>query len=202
MALSTYADLLTAVANELHRSDLTSAIADLVALADSRINSDLRVRQMETSQASTIASGVLAIPTNYIELKDAYISSTSPYVNLDRKTANWIYDKYPNRTADTTPAFMAREGSNFIFGPYPDSNYVVTLVYYNRLAALSSAVNSVFSAYPGLWLYASLAESAPYLKNDYRVQIWEAKYKYLFDRIQKESDDEYLSGAVPMIVAG
>lgn len=198
MALSTYSDLQSAVANWLHRSDLTSYIPDFITLADSRINNDLRHRAMETSQASTMAAGVLPVPANYIELKDSYISSTTPYQNLDRKTAEWVYENYPLRRSDNTPKFIAREGSNFIFGPYPDGNYVVTLVYYNRLTALSSSVNSVFTSYPGLWLFAALAESAPFLKDDKRVQLWEEKYKYLFALIQKETDDEFLSGSNPL----
>ncbi len=203
MALDgTYSGLQSSIADFLHRSGLTAAISDLIVLADNRINNDLRHRAMETTQASTIASGVVAVPANYIELKDAYISSMTPYVNLDRKTANWIYDKYPYRIADNIPKFMAREGANFIFGPFPDTNYVVTLVYYNRFPSLSSAVNSVFTSYPGLWLFAALSESAPYLKDDKRVPIWEGKYKQLFDLVQKESDDEYLSGAVPEMVQG
>lgn len=202
MSIATYADLQTAVASWLHRSDLASNIPDFITLADNRINSDLRCRQMETSMASTIAAGVLAVPANYIELKDSYISSTMPYANLDRKTAEWIYEKYPYRVADNQPRFIGREGSNFIFGPFPDSNYIVTLVYYNRFAPLSSAVNSIFSAYPGLWLFAALCEAAPFLKNDNRVAMWEGKYKYLFNLIQKESDDEFLSGAVLAMVPG
>lgn len=203
MALDgTYNGLLASIAATLHRADLTSVIPDFVTLADSRINNDLRVRQMETTQAVTMAAGVAPVPTNYIELKDAYLSSVQPYFNLDRKTAEWIYEKYPLRIADGQPAFIAREGDNFIFGPYPDGNYVVTLVYYNRFSALSSAVNSVFTRYPGLWLFASLAEAAPYLKNDARVRLWEEKYAYLFKLVQKESDDEFLSGAVLSVVPG
>jgi hypothetical protein len=202
MSLQTYSDLQGAVANWLHRADLTSYIPDFITLADGRINNDLRHRAMETVQATTIAAGVISVPTNYIELKDAYISSISPYVNLDRKTANWIYDKYPVRVATGTPKFMAREATNFIFGPYPDSNYVVTLDYYNRFPSLSSSVNSVFTSYPGLWLYASLCEAEPFLKNDKRLGLWQAKYREIFELVQKEDADEYLSGAVPQVVAG
>jgi len=202
MALDTYAALQTSIANTLHRADLSSSILDFITLADSRINCDLRVRQMETTQASTIAAGVLAVPSNYIELLDAYISSTSPYGSLTRKTSNWIYDNYPQRSADQQPRFIAREGSSFIFGPFPDSNYTVILVYYNRFKSLSAELNSIFSSYPGLWLYAALCESAPFLKNDQRIPMWEAKYKYLFDLIQKESDDEYISGDVLQVVPG
>lgn len=203
MALDgTYSGLLASISGTLHRADLTSVIPDFVVLADSRINNDLRHRSMETAMASTMASGVIAVPTNYIELKDAYISNTQPYVNLDRKTAEWVYEKYPFRAADRQPQFIAREGSNFIFGPFPDANYVVTLTYYNRFPALSSAVNSVFTSYPGLWLFAALCEAAPYLKADNRIQLWEEKYRYLFNLVQKESDDEFYSGAVLSMVAG
>lgn len=202
MSLDTYANLQTAIANELHRSDLTSFIPDWITLAESRINKGLRVRQMETTQASTVAAGVVAVPTNYVELKDAHISSTSPYASLERRTANWIYDKYPQRTADRTPAFIAREGSNFIFGPYPDANYVVTLAYYNRFAALSTGLNAVFTSYPGLWLFGALAESAPWLKADNRVPMWEAKFKELLVIVQDESDDEYVSGSTMEMTPG
>ncbi len=201
MSLASYSDIQTAVANELHRSDLTTYIPDWITLAESRINKSLRVRAMETTQASTIAAGVIAIPTNYIELKDAYVSSTTPYVNLERKTANWIYDKYPSRSSDNTPKFIAREGGNFIFGPYPDSNYTVTLVYYNRLAALSTGTNSVFTSYPGIWLFGALCESAPWLKNDNRIPVWEQKFKELLAMVQDEDNDEYLSGSTMEMVA-
>lgn len=201
MALATYNDLLTNVAGWLHRSDLTASIPDFVTLTESKINKALRVREMETTTASTIASGVIAVPTNYVALKDAYISSASPIAGLQRKTAEFIIDRYPNRVADKMPQAIARQGSNFIFGPYPDSNYVVTLVYYNRLTPLATAVNSVYTNYPGLWLFGALAESAPFIKDDKRVTLWQIKFKELLEAIQDESDDEYLSGDVPQISA-
>lgn len=202
MSLDTYANLKTAIADTLHRSDLTNFIPDWITLAESRINKNLRVRQMETSQASTMAAGVVAVPANYVELDDAYISSTDPYGSLERKSANWIYDNYPSRIADSTPGFIAREGSNFIFGPYPDGNYVVTLVYWNRLASLSSATNTVFTSYPGLWLFGALCESAPWLKDDKRILVWESKFKELLKSVQDEDEDESSSGSLMRITPG
>lgn len=201
MALDTYANLQTAIANELARSDLTSFIPDWITLAESRINKVLRVRQMETTMSTVMASGIVAVPTNYVALKDAYITSSSPYQNLERKTANWIYDKYPSRVADNLPKFIAREGASFIFGPYPDANYTIQVVYWNRLAALSTAVNSVFTAYPGLWFFGALCESAHRLKADSRIPMWEARFKELLVMVQDEDDDEYLSGSTMQMVA-
>lgn len=202
MALTTYAELQTALANELARADLTSFIPDWITLAESRINKNLRVRQMETSSASTMSAGVVAVPTNYVALKDSYISSTSPYQNLERKASEWIYGTYPQRTADSTPGYIAREGSNFIFGPYPDANYTVTLVYWNRLAALSTGVNSVFTAYPGLWFFGALCESAHKLKADSRIPMWEKRFTELLAAVQSESEDEEFSGSTLSMVPG
>ena len=202
MALDTYANLKTKIADELARSDLTSHIVDFITLADSRINADLRVRQMETTMSTVVAAGVIAVPANYIEMKNAYVSSTSPYIPLQRKSSAWIYQNYPYRSADSDPKFIAREGTNFIFGPYPSGTPTITVVYYNRFVILATAVNAIFTSYPGLWLYASLAESAPHLKNDSRVALWEAKYKAELDRVQGESNKEELSGDVLTMVAG
>lgn len=201
MSLDTYSGLQTAIQNELHRADLASFVPDWITLAESRINKHLRVRAMETSTSSTMASGVVAVPSSYRSLKDAYITSTNPYVNLDRKTANWIYSNYPSRVADSTPGFIAREGSNFIFGPYPDSDYVVKLVYWATLTPLSTATNSVFTSYPGLWLFGALCESAPWLKADSRIPVWEAKFQDLIKQAQDEDDDEFLSGSVLRVTA-
>lgn len=201
MALDTYSNLLAAIATELKRADLTAQIPDWVTLGESRINKALRVRQMETATASTVAAGMVAVPTNYVALKDAYISSVSPYGNLERKTANWIYNNYPQRTASGQPKFIAREGSNFIFGPYPDTNYVVQLIYWNRFAPLSTALNSVFTAYPGLWFFGALAESGHSLKADSRIPMWEARFKELIAMVQDEDDDEFLSGSTMEMTA-
>ncbi len=201
MALDTYANLVTAIANELARADKNTFIPDWLVLAESRINKNLRVRQMETATAEVMAAGVIAVPTNYVALKDAYITSIAPYQSLERKTANWIYDKYPQRTADNVPKFMAREGSNFIFGPYPDSNYTVQLVYWNRFAALSTAINPIFTAYPGLWFFGALCESAHQMKADARIPMWEKRFTELLASVQDEDDDEFLSGSTMQMVA-
>ena len=49
MAISTYTELQTAVADWLHRTDMTSVIQDCVALAEERFNRRLRTRQQETA---------------------------------------------------------------------------------------------------------------------------------------------------------
>ena len=62
MALASYADLQTAVASWLNRTDMAAYIPDFIALAEERIYRTLRVKAMETAFTGTVAAGVVALP--------------------------------------------------------------------------------------------------------------------------------------------
>lgn len=102
MAITTYAELQTAVGNWLHRGDLTSIIPDLIRLGELRIFREVRCRVMETALNSTIASGVVAVPSDYLDLKFAYVDAT-PTSPLQRVAVSQIYEHYPNRSASGKP---------------------------------------------------------------------------------------------------
>jgi hypothetical protein len=202
MSITTYAELKTSISNWLARSDLNAYVGDFIALGEKRIYRDLRIRAMETAMNSSIASGVIAVPSGYVAMKYAYIEA-NPIGKLARKDAEWIYEKYPTRAADGQPCFFAREADNFIFGPYPDSTYTVKGVYYKRLDALSDSntTNWFVANAPDLLLFASLCEAAPFLKADNRIQVWEAKSGMVKNSVQLEDDQEEFSGS-PLQVTG
>ena len=193
MSITTYSELQTAVAGWLHRSDLTAIVPDLIVLGEKRIFRKVRCRVMETSLSDTIASGVIAVPSDYLELKYSYINTT-PVSNLTKASASQIYEEFPLRSSDKKPVKIAREGSNFIFGPYPDSTYQVKGIYYAKPTSIVSSANALFLANPDLYLFASLCEAAPYIKDDPRLAIWEAKLSSILEDIRNEDADENASG--------
>lgn len=195
MSLATYAQLKTAVTSwmDVPVASLTNQIDDLVTIAENRLFREARTRDMEVAMSTVISSGVIAVPSGYVALKHAYIDGT-PVQRLERRPAEWIYQHYPTRSSDSKPLYIARELTNFIFGPYPDSGYTVKGVYYKRLAALSSAVNALFTAAPELYLFACLAESEILVGRDPRVPLWEAKYKNILMQVNGEDAAEQFSG--------
>jgi hypothetical protein len=199
--ISTYAELQTAVANWLHRADLTSYIPDLITLGETRIMREVKSREMETAFTDTIASQVIPLPANYIELKFAYAFVTKN-TRLQRKTAQWIYENYPIRTGTGYPLYIAREGSNFIFGPSPAGNYTVTGVYYENLGPVSASNHALFVNNPDLYVFAALAEAEPFLKNDKRIALWEAKYSKIRDDINGLAQREDYSGSELQVMPG
>lgn len=193
-AITSYATLQTAFNEFAHRTDLTAA--DFISLGELRIYRDLRVRQMETALSAAIASGVVAVPSGYVEMKYAYVDGT-PTTKLSKKDAEWIYQNYPTRSSGEKPLYIAREGENFIFGPFPTDTYTIKGIYYKRLAALSvsNTSNWLITDAPDLILFASLCEAAPWLQDDSRIPIWEQKYAQIKERVQKQDNDEEFSGS-------
>ncbi|BCV04327.1 MAG: hypothetical protein CM15mV83_590 [uncultured marine virus] len=65
MAIATYSDLQSLVANYLARDDLSTQIVDFIKLAEVRIRRDLRLRQMLTSTDLTINATDVSIPSDF-----------------------------------------------------------------------------------------------------------------------------------------
>lgn len=174
----------------------TAQAQDLMTLGEDRVYRELRVRSMETTIQSTITtSGTIAVPSDYVELKNAIIQ-TSPVQTLQRKSVDWINTHYPTRSGGGVPHFIARDGSNFIFGPSSDSTYVVSLNYYKRQAtAVNGTLDGILLTAPGLWLYASLCETEPLFGRDARLPVWEAKYTQIKNLVELEDKRELSSGA-------
>ncbi|MFA7256048.1 MAG: hypothetical protein WC047_00535 [Kiritimatiellales bacterium] len=202
MSLNSYTTIKTAVGTWLNRSDLTGVIPDLITLGEARIYRDLRIAAMETDISEAITSGVVAVPSGYIEMKHFYVFG-APVQKLQRKTAEWIYTNYPTRSADSKPLFFAREGGNFIFGPYSDSTYTVKGSYYKRLDALSASneTNWFTANAPELVLFAALSEAEPYIGNDLRAILWKAKYDDAKNSVQRQDINEEFSGSILQVTA-
>ena len=77
MALSTYAELKTSIANWLNRSDLTTEISDdFIKLVEADYNSKLRIGKMiSTSTSFTIDSEEETVPTGFLQVRDFFILS-------------------------------------------------------------------------------------------------------------------------------
>ena len=203
MALDSYTNIKTSVAAWLARGNLTAYIPDFITMAEVRIYNEVRCKEIEVTFTDTISSGVISVPTGYKEMKNLRITS-APVQRLIRKKPGWIYEKYPLRSSDGKPLFFGRDGTSIVFGPYPDADYTVAGTYYKKLDPLSGSneTNWLTDDYPNLLLFAALSEAEPFLKNDTRVQLWEAKYAAIRDAINKASRKEEHSGSDLTIVAG
>lgn len=195
MSISTYSELKTAIANWLHRADLTAYVPDFIALAESRLNRELRLRSMEARATATLTDGYIQLPTGYLEMRNLQIN-TDPVRFLEYRTPLQIDYEYPSQNSSGIPKVYTIVGDEIQIVPKPDSGYTVEMAYHKKFDALSDSAttNWLLTNAPDLYLFGSLIEAEPFLKNDKRVVLWEAKYRNAIDALQKQDDRGKWSG--------
>ena len=178
MALSTYSDLQTAIANYLARTDLTSQIPNFISLAEVRLSRDLRIRQMSKVATTSTTNGdsTVELPADFNMIRDIHLN-TNPISTLVYQTPSIFYRNAKPSTIGQ-PRFYTILSEEIQLSPVPDGEYEIQMLYYSNPAPLSNTnTSNVFmTACPDLLLYASLAEAEPYLMNDPRLATWQALY--------------------------
>ena len=196
MALATYSDLKTSIANWLNRSDLTTEIAnDFIVLAEKDFNSKLRVRKMNTSTSITIDSETESMPSDFLQVRDFFITSGETKYALKYITPAQM-DQIRGSSTSGMPSAYTILGDNFRFAPIPSSAYTGTLNYYAKFAALSDSntSNYILASHPAIYLYGSLYHAANFLGgiDPQRLQQWQSMYTTAMERLERnDREDQY-----------
>ena len=178
MAITTYAELKSSIANWLNRDDLTSVIPDFISLTEAGINRDLRHYKMINRVDATLDSRYVQMPADWLETVRFGITSGTTY-RLELISRDDMLE-YRQNTSDVAgiPKFYANIGDTIEVFPTPAAEYQMQLQYYAKTPALSDSNtdNWLLSDAPDIYLYGALVQAAPYLNDDARVQTWAALY--------------------------
>lgn len=199
--ITSYSELQTSIANWVHDDVLTPIIPDFIMLAEKRIERDVRCRENEADLSVTISTGTAAVPSDYVELKYAYLD-LSPVRVLERTTARKVFEQYPNRSSSGIPKLIASDKNQFIFGCYPAGDYTVKGTYYAKLTGVATSWNALATAYPDLYLCASMVEAMTYILDEARIGVWEAKYQNILKDLNEQEQSEKGSGSPLRVKAG
>jgi hypothetical protein len=193
MSISNYAELKTATANWLARSDLTSIIPDFITLAEAKLNRILRLRSMENTTTGTVGEYV-ALPTGFVEMRsltatDGASTWTLTYVPPDQIGID-----------DSAPIEYSLIGDSIYFKG-TSSSYTYKLTYYKKFDALSGGVNWLITNAPDVYLYATLLEAAPYIQDDQRIQVWESRLAIAVNDLRTTDRGDRYGAALTVRVA-
>jgi hypothetical protein len=198
MALTTYTELKASLADWLNRTDLTSAIADFISLAEAQMERQLRTRQMIVRATASFAAAAEygTVPDDFLETKSIKLD-TNPVTSLSFQTIEAM-DQLSNTTylSSGKPLYFTVVGNQFRLLPIPDGAYTADLVYYAKLTKLSSTVatNFLLTQAPDVYLYGSLLQAAPYLQDDARISVWSSLYLAGLEQLQVADDRGSTSG--------
>lgn len=211
MALDSYTALKASAADWLQRTDLTAAIPDFIAMAEAQIGrrllKDGPVRRMMVRSDATISTEFAAVPSDFVGAKTIYLVEGNYTRQLQFCLPEQINEKKSNTTQLTgCPLFFSVVGGEFQFFPAPVESYSAELTYWSRITPLSASVstNWLLAYHPDAYLYGTLLQSAPYLRDDPRIQIWggalETILSDIVDSDKMERSAAYM--AVPDVMGG
>lgn len=187
MSISTYAELVTAVDNWMHRSDLSARAPEFIALAEAKFNRELRVEDMVDEYTGTISVSEITLPADYLEAISLSVGD-DPFEFRPRTVFFTLEGKY-----------YTRQGSKLLLADDITASTDVSLIYYQRIPALTAlnTTNWLLTAAPDLYLYGSLLEAVPYMKlaaDDTRPAQWASGMTSVLASMSQTDDASRFSG--------
>jgi hypothetical protein len=171
MALDTYANLKTAIADWLNRSDLGTVVDDFIDAAEAKFKRNEALWE--------------EIETYY-----GPIEITSP------ENVAYHRDRWNGASGVPKYAALTQDGSAVMFAPEPDTTYNLTIHYRRAIDSLgaSQTTNWLLTNHPDVYLYGSLVESAAYLREDERLPMWERKLATAIEDVRLLKDRQRFGG--------
>ena len=197
MAITTYAELQSSIADFLNRDDLASVATSFISLAEADMQRRVRHWRMEKRSTAELDTQYSAIPADFVEVIRFHVTSgdTKPLELISQ--AELLDRKAKSLNTSGAPAYYAFTAGELEVYPAPDGTYDVELYYIASIPALSDSNTSnwLLEQYADAYLYGSLVHSAPYLKDDARIQVWAALYQSAIDAINAESERSKYGGS-------
>lgn len=178
----TYDSLTYYVQQYLERKDtaVVEAIPTFITLAEFEIAEQIKTLGQLQVVESTMTQGnaVLAKPARWRKTVSMNVTVDGKKQPVLLRKYEYLQTYWPNADLTSVPLFYAdTDWEHWYLAPTPDLAYSFEVLYYERIAPLSSEnqTNWLTQNAPNAMLFGTLLQAMPYLKNDQRT-IFQQKY--------------------------
>jgi hypothetical protein len=178
----TYDSLTTTVLQYLERQDasVVNAIPTFITLCEFEIAQEIKtLGQLQVADATmNINNPIIAKPARWRKTVSMTIDTGTGTQPVYLRKYEYLRNYWPNETLTDLPLYYAdTDYEHWYVAPTPDKAYNFTVLYYERIAPLSSTnqTNWLTQNAPNAMLYGTLLQAMPFLKNDAR-QVFQQKY--------------------------
>jgi hypothetical protein len=188
----TYDSLTTTVLQYLERSDpaVVAAIPTFITLCEFEIAQEIKTLGQLTVANSTVTpdNPVLAKPARWRKTVSMSINNGANMQPVFLRKFEYLKNYWPDATQTDVPKYYSdTDYEHWYLAPTPDQAYTFEVLYYERIAPLSSTnqTNWLTQYAPNAMLYGTLLQAMPFLKNDSRA-IFQQKYTEAITALKSE----------------
>jgi len=188
----TYDSLTATVLQYLERSDQATinAIPTFITLAEFEIAQEVKTLGQLQIVESTMTQGnpVLQKPARWRKTVSMNVLVGSKKQPVLLRKYEYLKNYWQDDTQTSTPLYYAdTDWDHWYLAPTPDQAYTFEVLYYERIAPLSSVnqTNWITQNAPNAMLFGTLLQAMSYLKNDQR-QIFQQKYTEALQALKAE----------------
>lgn len=149
----------------------------LVTLGERRISRELKITGFIRAVTTPLSPGV-AVYLKPDRWRDT-VSMTVDGTPIFSRSYEYLRYYWPNEAETGTPQFYGDyDYQHWLITPTPATAQTLEILYYEQPRFLGEdfQTNWVTEYAPDALLYATLLEASPFLKNDERIQTWQAMY--------------------------
>lgn len=205
--------LRTAVGEYLARDQdntLLARVPTFIQLFEAKMNRTLFMPQMETRSTTTVDTSsdepeFISLPVDFQTMRRIRLSGVAGKPPLSFLSGTQIDSKrYARDNVAGQPTHYAIIGTELELYPTPGEDYALEMVYRANIPPLSAnSTNWLLTLAPDLYLYGALMESAPYIKEDGRIQTWGFGYSTaLGDLNSLGAQQSFASGPGEVVLPG
>ena len=188
----TYDSLTSTVLQYLERKDaaVVNAIPTFITLAEFAIAEQVKTLGQLQVVESTMTAGnaILQKPARWRKTVSMSITVDGVKQPVYLRKYEYLKNYWPDTNQISTPKYYAdTDWDHWFVAPTPDQDYAFEVLYYERIAPLSSTnqTNWLTNNAPNAILFGTLLQAMPFLKNDQRT-IFQQQYDVAMQALKTE----------------
>jgi len=192
-AVMTYDSLSENIQSYLERTDTATIekIPLFIMLAEQVIAAEIKFLGNLTVNTSAMVQGdnVIAKPARWHKTVSMNVTVAGKRYPVLLRKYEYLRNYWPDATQEDAPLYYCDyDYTHWMVAPTPADDYAFEVLYYERVQPLSSAnQTNWFTEYaPQAMLYGSLLQTAPFLKNDDRLPMWQQQYSQIMEVLKAE----------------
>jgi hypothetical protein len=176
----------TQLANRETDTDFLAYLPTAIELVEARLRRLLRSKNVTRSTTVTILAGTssIALPAGIKELRSV-AGANGP---LRIASATGLSREAVNLQTSGTPSIASLVNDVLYVAPVAAVNTSLVLTYEPEVTPLAAGANWVLLNHPDLYQYGTLVEMSPFIRDDPRVPLFEARFQTAISELELVRD--------------